>query len=199
MPTPRTLFPLLAAALFASCAETDSPTAPPDRQAGGDAVSVSADVIRNPVGFILFPDFEQGLTLTAGLETSAADACANPDELVLSAGVEQVVVTPVESVNLLARSHEAQLVLYGTASTDPCDLAPAPIIATGTGHFTSTLQNLTGNGPGAAPFTERVLGTLDLTAGGTVKLLAIDQAAIRPDGSLVHFHAKLQLAPTGGS
>jgi hypothetical protein len=180
----------LLTTLAAACAEPSASTAP-------NAAAGQATVTRNPVGFILFIDPDQGLTLTAGVVTPMADVCANPFEpLVLSPGVEQVVETSSGNVNLVARSREAPLVLYGVASGDPCVLGGAPVVGTGIGQFTVNLRDLN---EFPHPFTDRVHGTLQLTGGGAARLLAFDQAVIRPNGSLVHFHATLKLTQIGGS
>jgi hypothetical protein len=195
---------VLPAVVLASCTDSSSPTPPADAPAPASAKANAPpasgpNVVRIQSAFLTFPGIGQGVTLTAGLVSSPADFCAHPEQAVLSPGVEQDVSTPSGSVHILASSHEAHLVLYGATETgDVCDLVGAPVLGTGTGQFQVTLNDVDETGPGATTGIERVHGTITLASGGELRVQALHQVTLRPDGTLVHDRTTLTLTPVGG-
>jgi hypothetical protein len=144
-------------------------------------------------------DASTSLVVQAGWEAgiTAADLCAD-----LTGGVEetgqkgQVVFPPPGGVHLHTSGTDANIVVYefgGGIVTDICQqLVPAPIVGTGTGHFTSQLQ-IAASGTTVSRVT--VQGTIDLATGGQARLFATGRVTILADGTQLFDEERVRLTP----
>jgi len=76
--------------------------------------------------------------------------------------------------------------------TDPCAIAGAPLIATGTGKFT---YNVIATGPAAVVLHATVQGIVDLVSGGQARVFETARVVIQPDGTLLFDEERVRLTP----
>jgi hypothetical protein len=159
----------------------------------------NAIVFRGTFGALAFsgdPDNTLALAINFLPSASAQDICNDPLAAVnFAEGSGQVIFTPSGRYPLTTVGHGLYTAVYAYGKdplTDFCQLVGAPIVGTGTSDVTSNVSNV---GDGSfAEYTE-INGTIDLTAGGTARLHAIQQFTVRPDGTVVNDWARITLTP----
>jgi hypothetical protein len=181
----------LASALALGCADQQSPTGP---TAALPSLSLRAEhvVLPNAVYLGGFPD--NPLVIGAGFGTGVtpADVCSNPDPS-LAEGEGKVTLTPTGGFlgHFSGRDVTIDVFEFG-GGTDPCAIAGAPLIATGTGKFT---YNLIATGPAAVVIHATVQGIVDLVSGGQARVLGTARVVIQPDGTLLFDEERVRLTP----
>jgi hypothetical protein len=185
----------LAAALLLGCDDRSPVTAP---TAPAESPVPWFRVERFPffVGFQLGGDPSNPLALQAGYVAgvTAEDICADPEAQEMT-GVGTIVFTPSGGVHIKASDRDANLVVYefgGGPVTEPCQLAGAPVVGTGTGKFTYRIAD---SGPGAVTIHVTVQGTIDLVGGGRARVLGTARVVILPDDSLRFDEERVRLTP----
>jgi hypothetical protein len=140
------------------------------------------------------------LALSAGDERVIEDICADPVGGARSPQRGMAVVTPAGRIPFHTVTREAFLQVFQFSAgitTSPCDLVGAPLVATGRGFLTLTVNQLAGPGAGPGSFVVHatVHGIVELTAGGQARVHGIEQFIIRPDGTVVKDRELVTLTP----
>ncbi|HEY9016354.1 MAG TPA: hypothetical protein VIM84_14975, partial [Gemmatimonadales bacterium] len=96
----------------------------------------------------------------------------------------------VQSVTI---GHDVHLDVFSfTGFTDPCAMAGAPLVGSGTGDFTFQVLD---SGPGAVAIHATVHGIVDLVAGGQARVLGTARITILPDGTQLFDVERVVLTP----
>jgi hypothetical protein len=181
----------LAGALVLGCADQQSPTD------DSPAPSLRAERVDIVNAFQMGGDPSNPLALGVALDAdvTAEDICAGnftPDQ---NQGFGQGIFTPSGGVHIHTSGRDVNLVLYqfgGGPVSGPCDLVGSPILGTGTGKFTYSLQV---SGPGAVTSHVTVQGTIDLVSGGQARVLGTARVTILPGGTLLFDEERVRLTP----
>jgi hypothetical protein len=187
---------VLAGALVVGCDDQQPPTASSDPP----TPSLGAERIRPVFGVVLMgADPSTSLVLQTGWEAgiTAEDLCADFTGAIEETGQKgQIVFTPPGGVHIQTSGRDANIVVYqygGGIVTDICtQLVGAPIVGTGTGHFTFLIQDA---GPGATVFHVNVRGTIDLATGGQARVFGVARVTILPDGTQLFDEERIRLTP----
>jgi hypothetical protein len=193
----------LPVAFVASCADSDNLTTPGDAvvpvSAQRNAPTTSGpNVTRGlPVAFTIGPDPQSGLLLEAGFDAPfTALNCTDLSSFPLSL-TQQQVSTPSGHLHFTTLPQEVSVdvFLIEGGFTNFCQLVDAPVVATGTATVRVTEAYGADGGSGATTINFTVHGVLDLTSGGSARVLGTAHLIIRPDGSLVRLSETIRLTP----
>ena len=190
--------PLALALAFAACQSPDGPGTPTEPTARGGpepAPRLAAVVQRFEIGFVQIFDPDRNIYATVGLVSPLADLpdCGGSGTTVLKGrGTFQLVIPPTGAAKVFQRVRQGEVVLYGLAAENPCDLIGAPVIGRGPGNLTISLT-----GPATNVLSVRLIARLQLTTGGLAHLVIVGHAKINSDGSLKVLVDKSTLTPIG--
>ena len=129
----------------------------------------------------------------SGLEATCAGMSADDGP-----GEGQIVITPSGAAHPRTSGDAVPVAVYaftGSDVGDPCKLAAAPVVATGTVKYSYRAANFGGGGPGATVVRASVSGVVDLAGGGQALLEASWRQVTRPDGTVVYDAEPVRLTP----
>jgi hypothetical protein len=174
-----------------------------DRQQTPTAVDPAAPAFgavrfRPSFGFFIFGGGgSSSLAIQAGWQPgiTAEDICADFTGGVQEEGQKGQVVFAPHGFHLQTSGGDATIVVYQYAAgivTDVCQLSGAPIVGTGTGHFTFLVQAADF---GATTIHENVQGIIDLAGGGRARVFGVARVTILPDGTQLMDVEQVRLSP----
>lgn len=177
-----------------NCSDNSSIAAPSDPPAlqfsAGKAPPQSGpNVARIPFATsIVFSGFDTEIAVAVGFDEPFEEHCADFTSAT-QLGTTQLVFTPPGPVHLRGSGHDVDVIVFAFDEPvfDNCLLVGAPVVATGTAHFTGVFNPRQGSGA--------VHGIVDLTAGGQARLLVTTQTHFAADGSIVFDNTEIRLTP----
>jgi hypothetical protein len=179
----------LASSLLLACAGSPDATAPADP---GPA-SLGAERILSLNAIYLGGDPSDGLVVGIGFAPGDTPEDVCEGSAGIPEGLARLIILPTGGVQALTIGHDLHLDVFSfTGFTDPCAMAGAPLVGSGTGKF--TFQVLDG-GPGATAIHATVQGIVDLVAGGQARVLATARVTILPDGTQLFDVERVILTP----
>jgi hypothetical protein len=171
---------------MAPAADPSSPSARAERFPAFAALQMGGDP-SNPLA--LQAGYLPGVT--------AEDICADPVQGVdTEAQTGQDVFTQPGGLHERVFGRDVHLVLYqfgGGPVTTQCQLVGAPVLGTGTGNFTWSV-NVGGPG-GRVVIHLTVHGIIELVSGGQARVLGTARVLILPDGTFFFDEERVRLTP----
>ena len=170
--------PALAGVILLGCGEAAGPSAPADPPVPSFGAEHYTILNAIYLGGVPSNPLVVGAGFAAGI--TPQDVCDGNGGI--PEGEAKGVLPPPggDHQHTFARDVHIDVFAFG-GGTDPCALAGAPIVATGTGKFTFNVQV---NARGGAVLHATVQGIVDLVAGGQARLFGTARVRVLPDGTL---------------
>ncbi len=180
---------MLMSTMLLACAGAPDATGPADAA----PPSLGAVRILNLNAIYLGGDPADGLVVGIGFAPGVTPQDACEGNAGIPEGLGQLILLPTGGVQSMNKGRDLHLDVFAfTGFTDPCAMAGAPLVGSGTGKFTFLVLD---SGPGGVVIHATVHGIVDLVAGGQARVLGTARITILPDGTQLFDVERVTLTP----